>query len=85
MTDVQQIRKDILIYIRDHPETRKEDVIDNVCPIHRTGFEVLRELIDDGLIEVNYTHIGSKIPGSRFVSSALVLTPKGMTAVEAIA
>lgn len=86
MTDTEQLRKDILIFIRDHPKTRKEDVLDNVCPTcHRTGFEALRELIDEGLIEVYYTHIGSKIPGSRFVRSALVLTPKGMTAAEAIA
>lgn len=83
MMDVQKIRQDLLLYIRDHPGTEKWDVLDNVCPTcHRTGFEALRELIDEGLIEVYYTHIGSKIPGSRFVRSALVLTPKGMTAAE---
>ena len=84
MTDVQQIRRDILSYIRDHPGATKWDVLFEVCPdCQKTGFRVLKDLRDEDMVRTDcvYTPIGG---GSNFVTFTLFLSPKGRESLEAV-
>ena len=82
MTDVQQIRRDILSYIRDHPGTSKWDVLLEACPdCQKTGFMVLKDLMDEDMVRTDCVHtaVGD---GSRFVTFTLSLSPKGRESLE---
>ena len=82
MTDVQQIRRDILSYIRDHPGTTKWDVLKEACPdCQKTGFRVLKDLRDEDMVRLDCVHtaVGD---GSRFVTFTLSLSPKGRESLE---
>lgn len=82
MTDVQQIRRDILSYIRDHHGTSKWDVLLEVCPdCQKTGFRVLKDLMDEDMVRTDCVHtaIGD---GSRVVTFTLYLSPKGRESLE---
>lgn len=82
MTDVMQIRRDILSYIRDHPGTTKWDVLKEACPdCQKTGFRVLKDLRDEDMVRTDCVHtaVGD---GSRFVTFTLSLSPKGRDALE---
>lgn len=82
MTDVQQIRRDILSYIRDHPGTTKWDVLKEACPdCQKTGFRVLKDLRDEDMVRTDCVHtaVGD---GSRFVTFTLSLSPKGRESLE---
>ncbi len=82
MTDVQQIRRDILSYIRDHPGTTKWDVLLEACPdCQKTGFRVLKDLMDEDMVRKDCVHtaVGD---GSRFVTFTLSLSPKGRESLE---
>ena len=84
MPDVQQIRRDILSYIRDHPGTTKWDVLKESCPdCQKAGFRVLRDLMDEDMVRKDcvQTALGD---GSRFVTFTLSLSPKGMESLEAV-
>lgn len=84
MTDVQQIRRDILSYIRDHPGTSKWDVLLEACPdCQKTGFRVLKDLMDEDMVRTDCVHtaVGD---GSRFVTFTLSLSPKGRESLEAV-
>lgn len=82
MTDVQQIRRDILSYIRDHPGTSKWDVLKEACPdCQKTGFRVLKDLMDEDMVRTDCVHtaVGD---GSRFVTFTLSLSSKGRESLE---
>ena len=82
MTDVQQIRRDILSYIRDHPGTTKWDVLKEACPdCQKAGFKVLKDLGDEDMVRTDCVHtaVGD---GSRFVTFTLSLSPKGRKSLE---
>lgn len=83
MTDVQQIRRDILAYIRDHPGTSKWDVLKEACPdCQKTGFIILKGLIDEGMVCVDIIHTETEEANTRNVRFALDLTPRGRMSVE---
>ena len=82
MTDVQQIRRDILAYIRDHPGTTKWDVLKEACPdCQRAGFRVLKDLRDEDMVRTDCVHtaVGD---GSHFVTFTLSLSSKGRESLE---
>ena len=83
MMDVQKIRQDLLEYIRDHPGTDKWDVLVEVCPdCQKTGFIILKGLIEDDMVCVDFVHIETEEANTRIVRSALDLTPRGRMSVE---
>ena len=82
MTDVQQIRRGILSYIRDHPGATKWDVLKEACPdCQKAGFKVLKDLRDEDMVRTDCVHtaVGD---GSRFVTFTLSLSPKGRESLE---
>lgn len=82
MTDIQQIRRDILSYIRDHPGATKWDVLKEACPdCQKSGFKVLKDLRDEDMVRTDcvHTEVGD---GSRFVTFTLSLSPKGRESLE---
>ena len=84
MTDVQQIRRDILSYIRDHPGTSKWDVLREMCPdCQKTGFRVLKDLMDEDMVRLDCVHTALG-DGSRVVTFTLYLSPKGRESLEAV-
>lgn len=86
MMDVQKIRQDLLLYIRDHPGTEKWTVLKTVCPdCQKTGFIILRELIEKGLVRVYYDHTETETPNTRDVKFTLGLTTDGRVMAELIA
>lgn len=86
MMDVQKIRQDLLLYIRDHPGTDKWDVLEKVCPdCQKTGFIILKGLIDEGMVCVDIIHTETEEANTRNVRFALDLTPRGRMSVEAVA
>lgn len=86
MMDVQKIRQDLLLYIRDHPGTDKWTVLKTVCPdCQKTGFIILRELIEKGLVRVYYAHTETETPNTRDVKFTLGLTTDGRVMAELIA
>ena len=83
MMSPKHLRRDILIFIRDHPGIGYMAFIGSMCPtMQMAGLKTLRELIDDGLVKVEVIHNGTKIINDR---SELTLTSEGMTAAELIA
>ena len=83
MTDVQQIRRDILSYIRDHPDVTKWDVLGEVCSdCQKTGFLILRDLVDEGLIQKRIIHVEVEDAPIRIVRVVLSLTPLGRSSME---
>lgn len=83
MMSLQYLRRDILVFIRDHPGIGHMELIGSMCPTMQiAGFKTLRELIDDGLVKVEVIHNGPSILNDR---SELTLTPEGMTVAEAVA
>lgn len=86
MMDVQKIRQDLLEYIRDHPGTDKWDVLVEVCPdCQKTGFIILKGLIEEGMVYVDFIYEETEEPNTRNVRFALGLTPRGRMSVEAVA
>ena len=82
MTDVQQIRRDILSYIRDHPGTSKWDVLLEACPdCQKTGFRVLKDLMDEDMVSKDCVH-ASIGDNTHFVIFTLSLSPKGRESLE---
>lgn len=82
MTDVQQIRRDILTYIRDHAGTSKWDVLFEVCPdCKKTGFRVLKDLMDEDMVRLDCVHTALG-DGSSAVTFTLYLSPKGRESLE---
>ena len=82
MTDVQQIRRDILLFIRDHPGTSKWDVLSEACPdCQKAGFKVLKDLRDEDMVRTDCVHTALG-DGSRVVTFSLYLSPKGMESLE---
>lgn len=83
MMDVQKIRQDLLEYIRDHPGTDKWDVLVEVCPdCQKTGFIILKGLVDEGMVCVDTIHEETDDPHVRNVRFALDLTLRGRMSVE---
>lgn len=83
MMDVQKIRQDLLLYIRDHSGTDKWDVLEKVCPdFQKTGFIILKGLIDEGMVCVDIIHTETEEANTRNVRLALDLTPRGRMSVE---
>lgn len=86
MMDVQKIRQDLLEYIRDHPGTDKWDVLVEVCPdCQKTGFIILKGLIEEGMVYMDFIYEETEEPNTRNVRFALDLTPRGRMSVEAVA
>lgn len=84
MMDVQKIRQDLLLYIRDHSGTDKWDVLKEACPdCQKTGFRVLKDLMDEDMVRMDCVHtaIGD---GSRVVTFTLYLSPKGRESLEVV-
>ncbi|MGN0138048.1 MAG: hypothetical protein ACI381_05515 [Candidatus Methanomethylophilaceae archaeon] len=78
MMDVQKIRQDLLEYIRDHPGTDKWTVLKTVCPdCQKTGFIILKGLIDEGMVCVDFIHTETEEANTRIVRPALDLNSKG--------
>lgn len=83
MMDIQQIRQDLLMHIRDHPGTDKWDVLEKVCPdCQKTGFIILKGLIDEGMVCVDFIHTETEEANTRNVRFAVNLTPRGRMSVE---
>lgn len=83
MMDVQKIRQDLLLYIRDHSGTDKWDVLEKVCPdCQKTGFIILKGLIDEGMVCVDIIHTETEEANTRNVRFAVNLTPRGRMSVE---
>ena len=83
MMDVQKIRQDLLEYIRDHPGTDKWDVLEKVCPdCQKTRFIILKGLIDEGMVCVDFIHTETEEANIRNVRFAVNLTPRGRMSVE---
>lgn len=83
MMDVQKIRQDLILYIRDHSGTDKWDVLEKVCPdCQNTGFIILKGLIDEGMVCVDIIHTETEEANTRNVRFALDLTPRGRMSVE---
>ena len=83
MMDVQKIRQDLLEYIRDHPGTDKWDVLEKVCPdCQKIGFIILKGLIDEGMVCVDFIHTETEEANTRNVRFAVNLTPRGRMSVE---
>lgn len=83
MMSLKHLRRDILIFIRDHPGIGNMELIGSMCPTMQiAGFKTLRALVDDGLVKVEVIHNGPSILNDR---SELTLTPEGMTEAEEIA
>ena len=83
MMDVQKIRQDLLLYIRDHSGTDKWDVLEKVCPdCQKTGFIILKGLIEEGMVCVDFIHKETGETNTRNVRFAVNLTPRGRMSVE---
>ena len=83
MMDIQQIRQDLLMHIRDNPGTDKWDVLEKVCPdCQKTGFIILKGLIDEGMVCVDFIHTETEEANTRNVRFAVNLTPRGRMSVE---
>ena len=82
MTDVQQIRRDILSYIRDHPGTTKWGVLLEVCPdCQKAGFKVLKDLMEEDMVRMDCVQatIGDN---THIVLFNLSISPKGRESLE---
>lgn len=86
MMSLQYLRRDILVFIRDHPGIGHMELIGSMCPTMQiAGFKTLRELIEKGLVRVYYTHTETETPNTRDVKFALTLTTDGRVLAELIA